>query len=107
MSPAANAATLPVRMLSELAVSDCIPVGTAVGERADETLTHVPDVPATVQTNILPVWSMQKSPTLNVPDAGAPDAVAPTNRAPDVAPVRPVDAKPGDVSTPMFCIGAT
>jgi hypothetical protein len=44
---------------------------------ADVKTAVLPAVPAVVHTQILPVWSIVKSPTAKVPDAGAPDAVAP------------------------------
>jgi len=48
-------------------------------ERCDEiVVVQVPGVPAVVHTQIVPVWSMMKSPTENVPDVGAPFAVPPT-----------------------------
>jgi hypothetical protein len=77
----------------------------AVAERltmcASINVHHVPGVPAVMQTQIVAVWSMMKSPTANVPDAGAPEAVAPTYLEADVAPVSPDAISAGAVTLPV------
>jgi hypothetical protein len=48
-------------------------------DRCDEiVVVHVPGVPAVVQTQIVPLWSMTKSPFAKVPEAGALLTVPPT-----------------------------
>ena len=63
-------------------------------DAAATTDVHVPGVPATVQIQILPVWSITKSPTAHVPEVGAPEVVAPAYREAadalgDVTPIPP------------------
>jgi hypothetical protein len=48
-------------------------------DKCDEmVVVQVPGVPAVVQTQMVPLWSMTKSLTAKVPDVGAPDVVPPT-----------------------------
>ena len=48
-------------------------------DRCDEiVVVHVPGVPAVVQTQMVPLRSIIKSPTANVPEVGAPLVVPPT-----------------------------
>ena len=71
-------------------------------ERCDEiVVVQVPGVPAVVQVQMDPVWSIMKSPTANVPDVGALFTVPPTYRVADVAPVRPVALKSVPVTSPV------
>jgi hypothetical protein len=57
-------------------------VTVAEAERSDKcdeiVVVHVPGVPAVVQTQIVPLWSITKSPFAKVPEAGALLTVPPT-----------------------------